>query len=1314
MTGGGSLREQTVRKAVTEWARRLVNLDGRNRMLYFRELRRGTLEITPQLPHVRGSAVEGLLAGGSVRLNELFKDRALDDAAAAAISLAAKARSNFEEKGLATLYIGHSFAKWTRSDGHEPRAPVAMIPIRIRVDSPGGHDALVELRGPAEPNPSLIHAMRQDLGTNPYPPADDRPEDFRDWLAEVEQACASVPGFEMDDRLFLANLEFSKLPMVVDMEQNAELFVDNDLVAAIAGDEIARTTLDRSLVIALDNPDSVKPLDEFLVCDADSSQNYVINAAVRGQSIVVHGPPGTGKSQTIANLISTLAAQHKSVLFVAEKRAAIGAVTRRLEAAGCGDLVLDLHDGTGRRQVARSLGESMKMVERLHGKEEVSPHEELSIARKKLVAHRDQMHRPRDPHGLSFFDLQAMLGTPDREATGVRLSADVLDRWTGEGRSEVADLLGRWHRMAIRLDDDPGGMWATSAIRSTDDAASVRSSIDGLIRQYIPAVEDAYRAALAELRLPVETELPIVQFSAFLTVVKGLLTRASINLIDNAPGLAEDLKPAALRGFARFKARLTDGAYRRARSLVRSLGLGADETAVLNDARRIARAQRQWSSWFPDRPLPKQAETAPALAAALDDYTVVRDRVIAIVPSLAAARGFREEDTALLALSERIDLADVRAELAETAAGISDYGLGPLLRTSTKDSRRSTDLGDLAMRVFAASAIDAITWQEPELAMFSGKNHQKVAQDFARLDRRHMQVTASRVMRRVAERASDVIAERPRETALLEHQVGLRSHLMPIRRLLASAPNVVQALRPCWAMSPLLVSRILPAAHELFDVVIFDEGSQILPIHAIPSIARAKQVVVAGDPRQLPPSEFFASESLEDEAEREELENDATAAPDAESILDVMRMLLPERNLLWHYRSQDERLINFSNAHIYGRSLVSFPGTNQGTGVSQILVDHLPATIEQTSSNPGVVAKAVELILQHAGKHPDESLGVIAMGVRHANDIREALRAARMDSEDSYGGFFEDKGAEPFFVKIMTTAQGDERDHIILSIGYGKTPDGEMVYRWGSLNRRGGERRLNVAVTRAKRRMTVVTSVRAADIDPERTKAQGAGLLREFLEYSEHGGDAMPGPDTAPLTPFEISVRDRLTAERIPVEPHYGGGRHRIDFAAFDRQFNGRPVLAIETDGVGYNSSDTARDRDRLRFEVLANRGWRHHRIWSIDWYRDPDGETQRVKAAWENASIESQDPALQHIGRTIEDRPVVEGRGRSPIPIRRSGILGYQREELVQLIKWIESDGVARDENALVAEAMHVLGFTDSKGRVGVALRGAIRQARG
>ena len=458
--GAGQDREETVREAVEDWTRRLVNLDGRNRMLYFRELRRGTLEITPTRRGVKPEGVSKLLHEGSAGLSEIFEPEALADAALRSLALAAKARTNFEEKGLATLYIGHSFATWQRSDGHTPRAPVAMIPIRITLGSAGGHDAMVELRAPAEVNPSLVHAMRVDRGRDPYPDADDRSTDFRTWLPAVAAACQELPGFAIDDRLFLANLEFSKLPMVNDMENHLDLLVENDVVAAIAGDAEALDTINLGIEVAADLPDRTPPEEDFLVCDSDASQNQALNAAMRGQSLVIHGPPGTGKSQTIANLISSLSAEGKSVLFVAEKRAAIGAVTRRLDAAGCGELVLDLHDGSNRRQVIKSLDESIRSIAPHAGHDVVAPHSDLWATRKKLASHRFQMHTPREPHGLSFFALQALVGTPDHEVTGVRIPSDGLTKWTENGRADVQALIARWHVLGDRIADDESGMWS--------------------------------------------------------------------------------------------------------------------------------------------------------------------------------------------------------------------------------------------------------------------------------------------------------------------------------------------------------------------------------------------------------------------------------------------------------------------------------------------------------------------------------------------------------------------------------------------------------------------------------------------------------------------------------------------------------------------------------------------------------------------------------------------------------------------------------------------------------------------------------------
>jgi very-short-patch-repair endonuclease len=696
----------------------------------------------------------------------------------------------------------------------------------------------------------------------------------------------------------------------------------------------------------------------------------------------------------------------------------------------------------------------------------------------------------------------------------------------------------------------------------------------------------------------------------------------------------------------------------------------------------------------------------------LGEYGTALDRLVALVPALAEIEGFEEQARVIGAMQVHRHLAGARAKLATTAEEIEDFGLGPLFRLPTPNGLRGTELTDIAMRVFAASAIESISLLEPELEMFDGAGHQQIAERFAELDGRHLTTTAQRVMRQVAARAATAMSENPRESALVRHEAGLQSLHMPVRQLIAHAPNVVQALRPCWAMSPLLVARMLPATRNLFDVVVFDEASQILEADAIPAIARGAQAVVAGDPSQLPPSQFFAAERPDDEDEP--VDDSSDGRVESRSILDVTRGLMVEQRLLWHYRSEDERLINFSNMHTYDQSLVTFPGTNRGTGVHHVLVDGLPATAEETTSNPAVVDRVVELVLDHAATNPGESLGVIATGIRNAEAITEALRVARMAGSDDYGGFFEEKGAEPFVVKTIDLAQGDERDHIILSIGFGRNPDGDMAYRWGLVARAGGERRLNVAITRAKRRMTVVSSVSSHEIDPTRTRSRGAALLAQYLEYAERGGELSHGRDAVlPLTPFETSVRDRLQEAGIAVRPRYGVGQLRLDFAAFVDNGMTRPVLAIETDGAAYNSTVTARDGDRLRPEALRRRGWRHHRIWSIDWYRDPDGETAKVAASWERAVREADD--LESFGRpSVVERPVVVGRGRSPIAVGRGGILAYQRAELVQLIRWIESDGVSRTDQEVLAAAVEVLGLKDSTGRVDRALRAAIEEAHG
>ena len=412
---------------------------------------------------------------------------------------------------------------------------------------------------------------------------------------------------------------------------------------------------------------------------------------------------------------------------------------------------------------------------------------------------------------------------------------------------------------------------------------------------------------------------------------------------------------------------------------------------------------------------------------------------------------------------------------------------------------------------------------------------------------------------------------------------------LPLRRLLDQVADVLFAVKPCWAMSPLMVSQVLPAA-RLFDVVIFDEASQIVPADAIPSVIRAHQVVLAGDDHQLPPTSFFRQFSDADPEDDDE--ETVTFGAGFESVLDALRPLLPTAPLNWHYRSRDERLVAFSNERIYGGALTTFPGVLRDDCLQHVVVKQ-DGRAGQEASVAAEVDKVVELVLEHASSHPQESLGVIALGVRHAERIDLALRSALESVEPDVEVFFADDAAEPFFVKNLERVQGDERDAIILSIGYGKHPDGRMRYQWGPLLRDGGERRLNVAATRAKHRLTVVSSFSSHDVDPGRLTKAGARLLAEYLEYAGAGGTPMAATGAGTADPFEASVCSRLAGYGIIVVPQYGVGGYRVDFAAAHPDDPSRMILAVEADGASYRDSGSVRDRDRLRKEHLERLGWR-------------------------------------------------------------------------------------------------------------------------
>jgi len=501
-------------------------------------------------------------------------------------------------------------------------------------------------------------------------------------------------------------------------------------------------------------------------------------------------------------------------------------------------------------------------------------------------------------------------------------------------------------------------------------------------------------------------------------------------------------------------------------------------------------------------------------------------------------------------------------------------------------------------------------------------------------------------------------------------------------------------------------------------VVIFDEASQVMPEDAVTSILRGRSVVVAGDPNQLPPTQFFAAERDEDETEPAE----DTAG--FESILDVMLSFLPQWTLDWHYRSRDERLIAFSNHYVYDDRLVTFPSASlEDVGLSHVLVHQRGGGSDSEElSSSAEVTRVVDLILKHAEERPDESLGVIAMGIKHSNRIDAELAKARHDRPE-LESFFTAHSEEKFFVKNLERVQGDERDAIILSIGYGKDSSGKLPYRFGPLLTEGGFRRLNVAVTRAKKRVTLVSSFSHLDMDPGRSDKKGVELLRAYIEYASTGGKVFGdgGPTALERNEFEIQVQRALERAGLQIVPQFGVSKYRIDMAVQDPERPGRSVLAIECDGAAYHSSLTARDRDRLRQEHLEARGWRFVRIWSTDWFTRQDEEVARVLESYKRALLRvdegsSRDPTQPRPARRSEadaNTADAAARGERPSLQRNLPIKEYSIRRLAGLARWIQADGRLRTDDELVEAMMAELGYERHGRRIEAALRQAIHLSR-
>ncbi|MEU7473356.1 DUF3320 domain-containing protein [Streptomyces sp. NPDC044984] len=1397
------------------WRGSLLDMGGRNRLLNFRHSRTATLEISSPgagallgglakgwdfAPVVEAEADGAEPAARGARpglVTQKTTQPALDSSL---YQLRQKSGQMYNDYGLWVLWLGVGMLDWREADAHESSsAPLLLVPVELRRDSHRRYRLHLADDQDRIHNPALavkLERLGVDWSTVTATDVGDLPA----VLSAARSAAAGLKGWSVADRVVLGLFASHREAMYQDLQQNEDQILAHPLVRAVALGPDAGLPDD---LIAFDPPeldriDDVQlPERTPLVLDADASQRQCIAAALDNRSFVMSGPPGTGKSQTITNMIAALMHAGRSVLFVSEKAAALDVVRNRLRGVGLGDFVMALHSGdTSKKAVAAELARVLTTEARVTGAAE----HELERARRlreELSSYAAAMNQVREPLQRTLHDVLGRLVLLDQADTPALSSAtenaEVVRTLSAGSLQELATAskaVSRAWRPAAEGDGFPWrGLVGTGAHQVVSEAADalaavltatgrrpfaptqpepgsvrevqqlVRSLSAGLPSQAVAAdgalpddvtaqvaqladlfgmpeadhAEAAFRlceladltttghrpprgwfdadtlrrahAAANDLRQALETEAAArdaagdvfgeqVLTAAGLTELvsrfndqhRGLMTRFS------AQYKADREKVASLTHSGAWKKSLVGRleqalAWHRAAAEVARLAerhsalLGrytprsrdaltgleqalstAERIAALGrDAdRRELLADRLADDAEPDRLPTLLADTVrDALGAWCAAVTARTERwsrcVTALLDLFDTARRTQLSPALLGSFGQARQVVDtLRADqqgpdvwhaYVDGLTVLARHGVDGLVVNAAERGVDPRQLPDIVEQALLRAWADGVLATDGRLRSTRSDDLDARVADFQEADRRLIAAAGGAVIEACNGR-------RPRRFAggagaVIIREAEKKTRHMPVRELLGRTREVVQAVKPCFMMSPLTVSQFLPADFH-FDVVVFDEASQVRPSDAVNCIYRGRALVVAGDDKQLPPTSFFDS-SVDDDSDEY-----AEDVPDSfESLLHACKAgAMRELPLRWHYRSRHEDLITFSNREFYGNSMVTFPGAvDQGNdvGVAFLEADGVydRGGRRDNRAEADFVARRV---IHHFDTRPGRTLGVVALSQAQASAIDQAVQQARLERPDLDHCFTEDR-LDGFFVKNLESVQGDERDVMIMSVGYGPDEHGRLGLNFGPINKGGGWRRLNVAVTRARYRMEVVASFRGTGLPDSANES--VQYLKRYLEYAENGPSVLARdvvqPDAEPDSPFEESVLAVLRGWGYRVQPQVGVAGYRIDLGVRHPELPGAYALGIECDGAMYHSSKAARDRDRLREQVLAGLGWQLYRIWGTDWYRGRAAAELRLREAVEQAVARGPLPVAAAVPPAAGPEGARPGTGTAP-----------------------------------------------------------------
>ena len=602
-------------------------------------------------------------------------------------------------------------------------------------------------------------------------------------------------------------------------------------------------------------------------------------------------------------------------------------------------------------------------------------------------------------------------------------------------------------------------------------------------------------------------------------------------------------------------------------------------------------------------------------------------------------------------------------------------GFGNFIHVIERSGMSSQNLQDIVSLVYCHQLTKEIFQKHPELANLTCLEQTAIQQRFREYDRKLLNLQRSKIAHRASQnkpplgiasgKASDFS-----EVSLIKREVAKKTKHIAVRSLMKRAGKAILALKPCFMMSPMSVAQYLEPGRFHFDLIVMDEASQIRPEDALGPIARGAKLVVVGDPKQLPPTNFF-SKMIDDGAEEE-----IVGLQDSESILDSVTPMFKTRRLRWHYRSKHESLIAFSNKHFYDEDLVIFPSPFKSSpefGVKLVQVTHGRFA---SGRNVEEAREVVKSIAMHLKSKPHESIGLVSMNAEQRAEIERQLDQLAKDDAALHRAIEENKASEePLFIKNLENVQGDERDVIYISMTYGsESVGGRTMQRFGPINSAAGWRRLNVLFTRSKKRMHIFSSMTSGDILPGVGSSRGVHALKAFLEYTENGHLHNSTPTLkAADNDFEIAVINALENYGYECEPQLGVAGFFLDIAVRDPGKPGRFLIGIECDGATYHSAKSARDRDRLRQEILENLGWKIHRIWSTDWFKNPHAQLRPILN-----ELEKLKTSISEIETTNETIAVME-------PVKQAG------ENIQNQNRDVEQTDVSLQERLQGFDKLHI-----------------------